>query len=299
MNSRTVKRYIWLLNTLLQHNGLTLKEISDKWESSCLGDGEPFARRTFFVHREAIAELFGVEIACDKSTNRYYIPSPEKIYNDSARKWLLNSFTMSNMIEAGHNMKDRILFEEIPNGTEYLQTVIEAMQQNKVLKISYRRFGKSEQTFSICPYAMKVYHQRWYVVGYIMEQGNIRNIALDRVSDMEITTELFMYPDDFDAKEYYRNTVGIFVNEKLKPQNVTIRAYDNQAEYLRTLPLHQTQKETVYSNSRYSDFHYNLCLTPELTTQLLSMGDKIEVLEPEELRGSMRKAIIAAMKRYK
>lgn len=298
MISRTFNRYIWLLNTLLQHGRLTFDEISKRWQNSCLGDGKPFALRTFHEHRNAIAELFGVEVKCDASTYEYYISSSETLRNDRTRQWLLNSFTLSNMIEAGRNMKDRILFEDIPKGTEYIQTIIEAMQQNKELRIDYQPFHGRRAMLHIQPYAMKVYHQRWYIVGFLKEQEGIRNIALDRVLEMELTTVTFRYPDDFDAEEYYSNTVGIFVNDQLKPRKVLVRAFGIHVEYMRTLPLHHTQKEIECKPQQYSDFQYCLCLTPELTSQLLAMGEKIEVLEPVELREEIKKRLLNTLSRY-
>ncbi|WP_307758606.1 WYL domain-containing protein [uncultured Mediterranea sp.] len=298
MISKTFNRYIWLLNTLLQHKRLTFEEISERWQNSCLSDGKPLALRTFHVHRDAIAELFGVEVACNTSTYEYYVSSPEILQNDRTRQWLLNSFTLSNMIEAGHNMKDRILFEDIPKGTEYIQTVIEAMQQSKELEIEYQPFYGHRTTLHIQPYAMKVYHQRWYIVGYLKEQEGIRNIALDRTLNMEFTTETFRCPNDFNAEEYYSNTIGIFVNDKLKPQKVVVRAYGIHVEYMRSLPLHHTQEEIGCKHQKYSDFQYYLCLTPELTSQLLAMGEKIEVLEPVELREEIKNRLLNSLSHY-
>ena len=299
MISKTSNRYIWVLNTLLQHRRLTFEEISCRWKDSCLGDGRPLALRTFHMHREAIAELFGVEVECDTSSYEYYISSSSQLKNDKTRQWLLNSFTVSNMIEAGRNMKDRILFEEIPEGTEYLQTVIDAMQRKKELKIDYKPFNGHQSIFHLQPYAMKVYHQRWYVVGYLKEQEGIRNIALDRILEMELTDDSFILPNDFDAEEYYAHTVGIFVNDKLKPQKVVVRVFGVHVEYMRSLPLHFSQQEIKTEHKEYSDFEYQLCLTPELTSQLLAMGENIEVMEPIGLREEIRKRLFAAINRYK
>lgn len=299
MISKTLNRYIWLLNTLLQQKELTFEEISKHWTDSHLGDGKPLALRTFHVHREAIAELFGVQVKCDPSTYKYYIASPEQLRGDRTRQWLLNSFSLSNMIEAGHNMKNRIIFEEIPRGTEYLQTIIESMQQNFELQIDYQSFYDHRVTYHIQPYAMKVYHQRWYIVGYLKEQEGIRNIALDRILELELTNEKFRYPDDFDAKKYYSNTIGVYVNENLKPQKVVIRAFGIHVEYMRTLPLHVSQNEIACKHQQYSDFQYKLCLTPELSTKLLAMGENVEVLEPVELREEIKNRLASAMERYK
>ncbi|MBR2442770.1 MAG: WYL domain-containing protein, partial [Rikenellaceae bacterium] len=116
MASKAINRYVWLLNTLMQRKSLTFKEICDLWDRSSLNDGKPLALRTFHQHREAIAELFGVEIVCDSNTYKYSIASPEELKNNAAQQWLFNSFAIANTIEAGRNMKDRILFEEIPSG---------------------------------------------------------------------------------------------------------------------------------------------------------------------------------------
>ena len=299
MISKTFNRYIWLLNTLLQHKQLSYEEINVLWKECRLGDGAPLPLRTFHQHKNAVEELFGIEIKCNPSNGyKYYISTPDTLKNDRIRKWLLNSFTLSNMITAGHNMKERILFEDIPRGTEYLQTVIEAMQKSKELQIDYQQFYGHRKIYNIQPYAMKVYHQRWYVVGYIKELGGIRNIALDRTLEMNLLDTPFKLPKNFNAKKYYANTVGIYVNEELNPVKVKIRAYGVQIEYLRSLPLHSSQKESASKYGEFCDFEYKLCLTPELSTHILSMGENVEVLEPVELREEIKRRICLIYKKY-
>ncbi len=299
MVSKTFNRYIWLLNILLQKKKLTFEEISNLWKISSIGDGEPMPLRTFHQHRKAVEELFGVEIKCNPSNGYHYsIDDPMKMRNDRTRQWLLNSFSLSNMITAGHNMNGRILFENIPYGSEHLQSVIESMQQSKVLEIDYQPFGGSRETYHMEPYAMKVFRQRWYVVGMLREKNNIQHLALDRILEMNQTKESYIVPKSFDAKKYYANTIGIFVNDELKPQKVRIRVYGKQVDYLRTLPLHHSQEEILTKNCEYSEFQYRLCLTPELSTQLLSMGENIEVLQPDELRNNIVKRLKDSLLRY-
>lgn len=289
MANNVIKRYVWLLNTLMQRKSLTFKEICELWDRSSLNDGKALALRTFHQHREAIAELFGVEIVCDTATYKYSISSPEELKNNSAQLWLFNSFAISNTIEAGRNMKERILFEDIPSGAEFAQTVVDAMQQNRVLFVDYKPFQGEKFELYLQPYAMRVYNQRWYVVGRFKESGAIRNIALDRILRMEITDEEFVLPEDFDASDYYAHTVGIFVNETLKPQRVVLRTFGVSTEYMRTVPLHHSQREIATNGNEYSDFEYNLNLTPELTGKILSKGDWVEVLEPKSLREEVKK----------
>ena len=289
-----------MLNTLLQEKQMAFEEISRRWQLSNIGDGRSIPLRTFHQHRTAVEELFGVEIRCNTSNGyKYYIANPEVLKNDKTRKWLLNSFNLSNMITAGHNMRDRILFEDIPHGTEYLQTIIDAMQQSKELAIDYQPFYGHRASYTIQPYAMKAYHQRWYVLGYIKELNAIRNIALDRLLEMTIKEQPFKFPKNFNAEKYYANTIGIFVNDDLSPVKVKLKVYGYQIEYLRSLPLHKSQRETLSKYGEFCVFEYKLCLTPELSSQILAMGENVEVLEPTELRDEIKRRLNDCLNRYK
>ncbi|MBQ3627743.1 MAG: WYL domain-containing protein, partial [Bacteroidaceae bacterium] len=78
-------------------------------------------------------------------------------------------------------MRDRILLEEIPLGTSFLDDIIEAMQKNMELRIDYQRYEVEQgeehlQTFHIQPYALKVFNRRWYLLGYIKEKRALRTI---------------------------------------------------------------------------------------------------------------------------
>lgn len=299
MVSKTFNRYIWLMNLLMQNEKLTFDEISMLWEDSLLSDGKPLPLRTFHQHRKAVEELFGIEIGCTDPSDsyRYFIKNPQVIQNDNTRQWLLNSFT-SNLMIAGRNMKERILFENIPGGIEYLQPIIEAMQKSKVLELDYQAYGTHLDTYHLEPYAMKVYRQRWYVVGRLHEQDAVRHLSLDRIIDLRQTKSSFVLPQEFNAEKYFSNSIGVYVNEDLTPQKVRIRAYGKQVDYLRSLPLHRSQEEVLTKHEQFSEFQYRVCLTPDLTTELLAMGENIEVLEPQELRDEIKKRMENSLARY-
>ena len=115
---------------------------------------------------------------------------------------------------------------------------------------------------------------------------------------MKQTKEKYTIPENFNTEKYYANSLGIFVDKNLTPQKVRIRVYGNQVEYLRTLPIHKSQEEVVTKHNQFSEFQYRLCLTPELTTQILSMGHNVEVLEPQELREKIKEEIKNMCNRY-
>ena len=124
-------------------------------------------------------------------------------------------------------MKDRSYSEDIPEGTEFIQTVIDVMQRSKELRIVINLFGDQRATYHLQPYAMKVYNQRWYIVGYLKERR--RNIALDRTLEMDLVISLF---EDFDAEEYYANTVE-YMSMRIWSQKSIARVYGIQVEYMR------------------------------------------------------------------
>ena len=295
MISKTILRYVWLINTLLEEKSLTFEEI-DLWQGR-----DPYPLRSFHEHRKGIKELFGIDIKCTtKKPYRYYIANPEALNTDKTRKWLLESFAMMGRLEEGYALKDRIVFEDYAKKTlDNLELFIKAMKRNYEVVFDYYPFDKSVETFHLHPYAMKVYNKRWYVAGYVKEKEAIRCIALDRIGDINITKNTFEMPDDFSAYKYFANTIGIFTNEQLQPMKVRLRVGAKAVEYFRSSPLHKSQEEVATKYNEYSDFQYRLCLTPELTTAILSYADLVEVIEPQELRNEIKERLEKCLTKYK
>ena len=99
MVSELIDKYIWLVQTFIDagERGLSLPEIADRWTARY--GGESYPRRSFNNHREAVAEVFGIEIACNRSTNRYYIDAGESAVDKrQSVDWLVNTFTVNNLL---------------------------------------------------------------------------------------------------------------------------------------------------------------------------------------------------------
>ena len=262
----------------------------------------PFALRTFHEHHKGIKEMFGVDIGCDRKKNTYYVENPEVLDENRLAQWLLRKYSIPQDFVTFNKMKDRILLEEIPLGQAFLDDILEAMLSSMELRVDYQRYEYEQeehlQTFHIQPYALKVYNRRWYLLGFLKEQNGLRTIALDRILALKVLSKSFTLPKDFDARKYFENVVGIYANPALPVVNVKIRAYGVQAEYLRSTPLHKTQSEVRTKHGEFAEFTYRLCETPELISQLLAMGDKVEVLEPESLRAKIEEQLQKTLNRY-
>ena len=76
-----------------------------------------------------------------------------------------------------------------------------------------------------------------------------------------------------------------------------IAAYEGFADYLRTLPLHESQHE-IGGEGNATLFEYALKPTLDFYLSVLAHGDQIEVLEPEEVREEMRRQIQQLLSLY-
>ena len=143
------RRYIWLVDTVFRAGRLTFEEINGRWKRTEMSGGEDLPQKTFHNHRQAIADIFGIDIECSKRGGYYYyISNADDIEEGGVRAWLLNTFAVNNLINESHHLKHRILFEEIPSGQKFLAPVIEAMKEGVRIEVTYRSFGR-ESAFTV------------------------------------------------------------------------------------------------------------------------------------------------------
>ncbi len=292
MTKELIRKYIWLIDTVNQagSTGITFKDIRSKWErNDLLSGGIQYPKRSFHNHVTAIRELFGIEIACNKNTNSYYIANSRELKDSSGFKgWLLDALSLNNQLEESSQLKDRILLEENPSGRELLPTILEAMRDNKMLTFSYKPYWVEDDHISnlyhVEPYALKVFKRRWYLLGKYGDSP-LKVYALDRILDIDIEFESFTLPADFDAESFFSSCFGIIVSDET-PQTIKLKVDAFQSNYLRSLPLHPSQKETERTEE-YSVFTYFLRPTFDFVQELLTLRETSEVLAPKELRAEM------------
>lgn len=51
------------------------------------------------------------------------------------RQWLIGTFSVGTLLNESRDLRDRILFEEIPSGQQYLVPIVEAMREGRTLEI--------------------------------------------------------------------------------------------------------------------------------------------------------------------
>ena len=288
-----LQKYTWLIETIRKAGKISLEEISDRWErNKDLSDYKPLSRATFNRWKDAIFSQFGIIISCQRAGGYlYYIENPEDIDEDELKKWMLDSFAVSNLISENLSLKDRILISQIPSARNHLATLLEAMRENHVVTITYCGFNKSEShKFPIEPYCVKLFENRWYVLAHNTRYDDCRIYGLDRIEDLEITAETFKIPKDFSAKDYFSDYYGIVTEKNTKPQQIVLRVYRSHVPYVQSLPLHRSQR-LLEDKGEYADFGVFLVPTYDFIMRLLQAGAMIEVISPSSLRETLKERI--------
>jgi hypothetical protein len=285
-----LQKYTWLIDTIRRAGKISLKEISERWErNKDLSDYKPLSRATFNRWKDAIFSQFGIIISCQRAGGYlYYIENPEDIDEDNLKKWMLDSFAVGNLIGENLSLKDRILVNQVPSARDYLAALLEAMKENHTVTITYCAFGKTKSyTFSIEPYCVKLFENRWYVLAHNVQYDDIRIYGLDRIEDLKVEESTFKLPKDFSASEYFSSYYGIVTNMNINPEHIVIRAYRDHIPYINSLPLHHSQR-LLEDNGEYADFELYLAPTYDFVMRLLHVGAMIEVVSPASLRKTMK-----------
>ena len=292
------KRYLWLVSTIKNAGYISMHGINEKWRASFLNEKkeDSIPKKTFFRHKQAVQDLFDISIECRKSDNTYYIE--DDLEKDALKRWVLNSFFVYNLLRESYDMKDVVLFERIPSGAEFLLQILNAIKSGHTLKMKYRKFEDEDyKEFEVEPYCLKVNRQRWYVLAKRSGDVKKKTYALDRILSLEETPQTYVYPADFSPQKYFCNSFGIYANEEKKIEEVVIKARGESCNYIRTLPLHSSQKEE--SHDGYFIFRYKIKIDEEFKAELLRWGAGIEVLQPMELRVDLMESIKKMMEIYK
>lgn len=287
---------MWLVDTIRRYGRITRHQLEQAWERSPYSEGRKLSRRTFCNHRDMAEELFNVNIVCDPATFEYYIDD-ENENRESVTEWLLDSVTLNDVLSGAKEITDRIFVENVPSAREHLSTIIDALKEHHPVVFDYHPYTRTLPTRGIViePYFLKLFKQRWYMVGKVTGENKIKTYALDRVRNAKMLAEVFEDDSDFDIAGYFKHSYGIVVTQT-EPRKVVLKVSPRKAKYLRALPLHDSQMETV--SDKFSLFTYTMRVTEDFVAELLSHGADITVLEPPELRAMVATALKDSLKNY-
>lgn len=188
--------------------------------------------------------------------------------------------------------------EVIPSAGFFLNDIIDAMKSNSLIEIQYQRYDNAvTRNHRVEPYFIKLYHQRWYLLGR-KDDGSMLTFALDRIKAMTKTDETFAFDKRINANDYFCDCFGVMKDETKPAERIVLRAYGTEANYLRDLKLHHSQKEIATSDD-YSDFELYLRPSMDFRGKLMERSDRLEVIEPQHLAQEIEQMHLNSVNLYK
>jgi hypothetical protein len=172
-----LKQFSCLVDLVYRRGPISLKDIKADGGVQRVFEGE-LLDRTFHRHREGIAEVFGIDIVCDKSSDRYYVERA-----DAVQEGLISALSLNVLVGGDKALRDRVLLEGLPSGQEHLAVMIEAMKGNRVVRMVYAWKGQKAREILLEPDVVRVREQRWYVTGKADEVGEF---ALEGIRELEV-----------------------------------------------------------------------------------------------------------------
>lgn len=293
------QQYIWLVNTIHRVGKISLEELNDKWVETDMSEGLPMARSTFNRHKDAIEDMFGLYIECDKRDGfKYYIGNAEVLEEETIQNWMLSTMSVNNVLAESRAVADRILLESVPSDGENLHKFIEAMKRSVQIIVRYHRYAAEfETSMQVEPYCIKLFNRRWYALVRSIKKGGFFILSFDRVQGIDLTDEKFKIDEDFSASIWFKECFGIVRDDSIEMQTIRFRAFGQEVYYLRDLPIHHSQRE-VETNDKWSDFEITLRPTADILAPLMSHGPRLQVLEPQWLVEEIRIQLHATLDLY-
>nr|WP_315234081.1 WYL domain-containing protein [uncultured Flavobacterium sp.] len=253
------------------------------------------SERTFYRLVDKLFIVYGIKITFDYLIGGYFLDENESSNTESFLSHLeilATAELFASNFQDKKNPLSLVEFETkaitatIPN----FKSVLDAIQQNLPISFKHHSFYHlKEEIYTLKPYFLKQYQNRWYVIGET-EKG-YRTFGIDRIENITIGTKKFK-PKTEEAKEKFSNVIGLnYVDHAL--EKIVLSFHVSQKPYLVSLPIHHSQKEINHDNKASFDIELRIHPNFEFRQQVLKYGSLVKVFEPkwlaEEIKEELRK----------
>ncbi len=179
-------------------------------------------------------------------------------------------------------------------GIDWLKDCFDAIIHQQPLKVEYRNFDDKAFTWTIHPYYIKQYNSRWFLLGMNPEFGRISNVPLDRIDNIDPVHIDFIPNTEIDFDRYFDEVIGVTLSREPARQ-VQLKFSPKRLQYILTKPIHKSQ---VCADPKTGIVTITVVLNKELESLILNYGPDVEVLEPAELRDTVKRKVAETYEKY-
>ena len=293
-----LKRFYLIIDKLDNaHFPPSMEEIHSYLED----EGYGASTRTIQRDIERLRLKFGIDVQWDPDRQGYYIDYEHSVNVNNFYSFLEYANTadlLTESIMGNKEILDYIHFESQGQlkGITLLRDIMFAIQNKKKIKFAHRKFTSDQvRNFTMKPYGLKEYQSRWYVVGEIEGRDNYLKFGIDRIENLEITSEIFQPDEVFDMNELFDDVIGLQADKE--KQKVVLHFDRDQGKYIKTLPLHHSQK-ILEDNKAGLTIELNIRPNFELTQKILMQAHSVKVLEPQWFAEDLKNIYKSALEKY-
>ena len=294
----TIRRYTLIIEKLRRNQYPSFDEI----KRHLFDVGFEISNRTIQRDIEQIRYEFSIEIMYDRFKNGYYIDYENSINIESFFKFLEIVNTAELLAESLSESKDalkHILFENQGNlqGLEHLKTLLQAIKEKRLISFSHYNFS-TEKTkhFTITPYLLREYQDRWYIVGFNKKLKDVRVFGIDRITDLKIKDKIFNPDKNIDAINLFENIIGVRYSDA-KAEKVILSFTHTQGKYIKSLPMHSSQRVLIDNDD---ELRIELEIIPnyEFMQKVLMHNHSVKILEPKWLVKDIKEMLKQTLDNY-
>lgn len=295
-------RYSYIIERL-ERGPATYEELADYLErkSEITGDDLLISQRTLQRDINDIYTQMGYEIVNErKGDKRYFIK--ERPQDSEKTQRLLESYQVINIINASSRYNDKVFIESRQaGGMEHFHGLLHAIINKLPVSFNYTKFSDdSEAIREVHPLALKEAIGRWYLAAVDTKDKTFKTFGLDRLNQLELHKKAFRENYNYDMKELFQHAFGVVNDPTIRPEQVKLCFTFNAGKYVKTYPLHQSQK--VISEDKKKDeviIELNLVIAYDFKKEILSYGNEVMVVSPTWLKKEIKTLAQKTADRYK
>lgn len=294
----TIRRYTLIIEKINAGQYPSFEKIADYVNEH----GFEVSGRTIQRDIQQIRNEFGCEISYSRDKNGYFIDQENSINTDSFKRFLEIVNTAELLTESLSENKDTLGYISFENngafkGTENIKPLLQAIKDKRIITFKHYNFHTSKtKLYTLRPYLLREYQNRWYVVGTYGSTDELLTFGLDRIQNLSVSTETFKPNKKIHQTEIFENTIGVS-NLSEDIEKVVLSFTPTQGNYIKSLPLHKSQKILI-DNEKELRIELNIIPNYELSQLILMHGITVKVIEPLWLANEIKESLKTALNQY-
>lgn len=183
-----------------------------------------------------------------------------------------------------------------------VDTIHAAILENKKITFKYfewnvekkQQFRRDGSIYIQSPLGLAWTDENYYLIAFSDERNKILHFRVDKMSDIQIADERADFPDEkFDVAEYTNRTFGMFGGTEKK---VTLEMTNDLVGVI--IDRFGKDVSIIKSDEKHFKVNLNVSLSPVFLSWLMSFGERVKVVYPDELIEMVKDAAKKVLSQY-